>query len=214
MRRKRLFAFAVLSLTLALVLGGCFGNTWKVSFGNLENFDDWIFSPAGDYWDLIPGIGVKLNSTSMSSPVAFTGDFTMTVLFTLNTDEDETVYFGFYPGDSRAWTPSNAISSFFNHIGSEAGEAWWVDDIGTSNDNVVAESDTPLPSLLRKGPNTWKMIKKGDHIQIYVNFYKVADFTMTHCEAPYYYVVLYSEQGAGGDIIFNSVTVKYQGSIV
>ena len=132
----------------------------------------------------------------------------------MNTDEDETVYFGFYPGDSRAWTPSNAISNFFNDIGSEAGEAWWVDDIGITNDNVVAESGTPLPSLLRKGPNTWKMIKKGDHIQIFVNFYKVADFSMTHCAAAYYYVVLYSEQTAGGNIIFNSVTVKYQGSIV
>ena len=138
----------------------------------------------------------------------------MTVLFTLNKDEDETVYFGFYPGDSRAWAPSNAISSFFSGIGSEAGESWWVDDIGASNDRVVAETGTPLPSILRKGPNAWKMIKKGDHIQIYVNIYKVADFTMAHCAAAYYYVVLYSEQSAGGDIIFNSVTVKYQGSIV
>lgn len=212
--RNRLLAITMLSLSLILVLGGCFGNTWKVSFGQLDNYDDWIFSPSGDYWEHVPGIGVRLKGTTMSSPVAFTGDFTMTVLFTLYTDEDETVYFGFYPGDSRAWTPWNAISSFFNDIGSEAGESWWVDDIGTISANVVDESGMALPSLLRKGPNTWKMIKKGDQIQIYVNFYKVADFAMTECAAAYYNVVLYSDLGGGGDLIFNSVNVKYKGSII
>ena len=197
MSKKRLLALLLLSLSLTLALGGCFGNTWKVSFRALENFDDWTFAPAGDYWDLVPGIGVRLNGASMSSPVAFTGDFTMTVLFTLNTDEDNTVYFGFYPGDSRSWTPFNAISSFFDDIGSEEGEDWWVSDIGITNDYVADETDTPLPTLLRKGPNTWKMIKKGDHIQIFVNLYEVADFTMTHCDAAYYYVVLYSDPGEG-----------------
>jgi hypothetical protein len=212
--KNRLFALAVLALSLVLVSGGCFGNTWRVSFAQLDNYDDWIFSPSGDYWEHVAGIGVRLSGTTMSSPVAFTGDFTMTVLFTLNTDADETVYFGFYPGDSRAWTPSNAISSFFDDIGSETGESWWVDDIGSTFENVVAESGTSLPSLLRKGPNSWKMIKQGNHIQIFMNFYKVADFTMTHCAAAYYNVVFYSDLIGGGDLIFNSVKLQYKGSII
>lgn len=211
--KKKLMLTVLFCIMLPIIAGGCFSNIWRVSFGFLENYDDWTFSQVGDCWDHIPGLGVRLDGCTMSSPVSFTGDFTMSVLFTLNTDEIKKVYFGFYPGDSSDWPPDNAISSFFADVGLKA-EDWWVDDIGATSANILSIEDTELPSLLRKGPNVWKMVKTGNQIKIFVNFYKLADFTITRCEAASYKVAFYSEVSGGGDIVFNSATVRYKGSIL
>ena len=114
-------------------------------------------------------------------------------------------------GDNDEFYPTNFIYSTFSDIGAEGSEDWTVYERSALNHGKVDNST--LPTLLRKGINRWKLVKTGDNIKVYMNFFKVADFNLTVCTASMYYINLYSEQ-LGGDIVFNSIKVDYKGSIL
>lgn len=208
---KKAVLVPALAILLALVAGGCFGKVWKVSFAFPDNYSDWKQQNWSGSITSLPGLGVKLDAWSLSSPVAFDQDFTISVDFTLNTEEEQNVYFGILIGDDDEFYPDNYIYSVFSDIGTEEREDWFVKERSALEHGRVDNST--LPTLVRKGINRWRLQKTGDNIKVYVNFYKLADFNLTVCTASLYYINLYSEQ-LGGDIVFNSVKVDYKGSIL
>lgn len=210
MNRKYLL-IAALALVLAVASGGCYGKVWKVSFAFPANYSDWGQQGYGGSITSLPGLGVKLHSWALNSPVAFNQDFTVTVDFTLYTDEDEKVFFGILIGDDDKFYPTNYLYSTFSDIGEEDAEDWAVLENGTLDHGKV--DNGTLPTLMRIGFNRWKLVKTGNRIKVYMNFYKVADFNLSLCTAAYYYINLYSEQ-LGGDIVFNNIKVDYEGSII
>jgi len=211
--KSRLLVIAALAVVLSIALGGCFGNTWKVSFALPNNYSDWAQQDLLGSIESVPAFGVRLNKWALSSPVAFDEDFTITVNFSLITDADETALFGICVGDEKGFFPSNYIYSRFNNIGLEDFEDWWIEDDGASAVRPVDVIDSTLPTLLRKGPNIWRLVKTGNNIKVYVNLYKVADFPMANCAAAKYYINLYSDLTGGGDVIFTSIKVDYKGSM-
>lgn len=212
--KSRIFVIAALAVVLSIMTGGCFGNIWRVSFALPNNYSDWHQEDFGGELDSVTGIGVRLDEWALNSPVAFDEDFTITVNFILNTDADNTATFGICIGDGAGFFPSNYIYSRFSNLGYEDYEDWNVDDDGAGTVIQVEATDSTLPTLLRKGPNFWKLIKTGNNIKIFVNLYKVADFPLARCAAAKYFINLYSELTGGGDVIFTSVKVDYKGSIV
>lgn len=212
--KSRLITVAAIAVMLSISLGGCFGNTWTVSFAVPGNYDDWHQEDHGGGIEQLPGLGVRIDRWSLSSPVAFDGDFTVTAYFAMSTDADSTAILGICLGDSAGFYPANYIYSIFFDVGHEDYEDWWVEDDGSTNLKVGEVSDSTLPTLLRKGPNVWKLRKTGNNIKVYVNFFKVADFEMTNCAAAKYYINLYANLLGGGDLIFTGVKVDYKGSIV
>jgi hypothetical protein len=212
--KSRLIIVVALVAMLSLSLGGCFGNTWTVSFSVPSNYDDWHQEDHDGGLEQLPGIGVRIDRWSLSSPVAFDGDFTATVSFILNTDADSTAMLGICLGDTAGFYPANFIYSIFTDVGNEEYEDWWVEDDGPTNVKVGEVYDSTLPTLLRKGPNVWKLWKTGNNIKVYLNFFKVADFAMTKCVAAKYYINLYTNLLGGGDVIFTGVKVDYKGSII
>ncbi len=208
---RKVLLIAALALVLAITSGGCFGKSWKVSFAFPSNYSDWLQQDWGGSIASVPGLGVKLNAWALSSPVAFDQDFTITVNLTLNTAEDEEVYFGILIGDGVGFYPTNYLYSVFSDIGREGSEDWTVHERSAIQHGKVDNST--LPTLIRKSINIWRLEKTGSNIKVYMNLYKLADFDLTVCTAAFYNISLYSEQ-LGGDIIFNSVKVDYKGSII
>ena len=146
---RKVILISVLVLVLTLALGGCSGKLWRVSFAWPDNYSDWEQQDWGGSITSLPGIGVKLNAWAIGSPVAFDQDFTVTVDLTLNTAEDENVYFGIMIGDANEFHPANYIYSVFSEIGNEGREDWFVQERSALFHGKVDNST--LPSLIRKG---------------------------------------------------------------
>ena len=111
--KSRIFVIAALAVVLSVVLGGCFGNTWRVSFALPVNYSDWHQEDYDGELNSVSGIGVRLDKWALNSPVAFDEDFTVTVNFILNTDADNTATLGICVGDRAGFFPSNYIYSLF-----------------------------------------------------------------------------------------------------
>lgn len=210
----------VLLLTFAVVIAGCEEKTWSFDFTTASDADlaGWLMdenpgassiTPDPVYWDLVPGEGLLLSFYGAAAPFAFSGDFTMTVAFSLDVDSANQVYFEMYPGDERAWEPGNYILSAFDYVGLTGAEVWYV---GDNHEEVVNETGN-IPGLVRDGNNTWKLIKKGRSYQTWMNESMISSFTADNSSGSSYFPTLYAEQ-MGGTVYFKSVTVAYKGQLI
>lgn len=157
--------------------------------------------------------GLSLNYNGVSSPFAFTGDFTMFVEFSLIVDGINDVNFECYPADAQAWIPDNFIYSFFHYIGNAGLEEWYVDDTGPLNYLEIVYETGTVPELNRNGINTWKVVKNGNSFETWINSYMIASFNATFCQSSKYYLTLYSEL-SGGTIYFRNVKIDYNGEMI
>jgi len=217
LRQKRL-AVLVLAIAFALVCAGCEKTqTWAFDFTTAENVDDWNPEDIGEgSIELVPGKGLHLYRYSVCSPVAFTGDFTVTVDFSLDTLPDSYAYFELYLADGIYWEPENMIYCGFSNVGAEdADETWWVSDEGAggTENPIVSMPPGPVPYLDRNGTNTWQLVKTGDWYEIKLNGKRMTKFGSSYCRGDKYYVSLYAESDYG-DVYFRNVKVDYKGSMI
>lgn len=213
MKHSRLLMF-LLIVTVAVIGTSCGKKIYTFDFTTAANIDDWYLDDSfgGDY-ALIPGTGLELDHYGIASPKAFTGDFTMTVVFSLDVDEDNQVYFEIYPGDTKYWEPDNYIYSYFDYVGWLTEEEWDVEDVGPTDSDSIVDAIGTISDLDRKGENTWRLEKRGNSYKTYINDYKISDFSSTYCRGSKYYLSLYAYLD-GGNIYFKSVNVEYTGSMV
>lgn len=207
----------VLVLAFAMATAGCGEKTWSFDFTTATSLAGWALdenpgaSSLGDPdWDL-SGDGLELNKYGATAPVAFPGDFTMTVVFSLATDADSQLYFEANAIDELDFDDAvDYIQSEFNYVGLAGGEAWAVADGG----DEVLNSAGNIPGLVRNGENTFKLVKIGDAVETWMNGSKISDFEADSVGP--FFPMLYSElYGVDpGRICFESITVEYKGELI
>jgi len=78
---KRRLAVTIVAIALVLACAGCGKTeTWIFDFATASETEDWVHEEYDDgSATLVTDMGLKLDNHSVCSPVAFTGDFTVTV---------------------------------------------------------------------------------------------------------------------------------------
>jgi len=213
---KRRLAVTIVAIALVLACAGCGKTeTWIFDFATASETEDWVHEEYDDgSATLVTDMGLKLDNHSVCSPVAFTGDFTVTVDLFLDTDASNCAYFECYICDGQFWEPDNMIFSCFENIGTDDdGESLMVTDEGPDRRTEVAGGFGPIPNIVRKGDNVWKLSKTGDYYVISLNGYRIAKFVSKECRSDKYYIGLYG-YSYGGDVWFKKVKVDYKGSMI
>jgi hypothetical protein len=205
--RKRALLIAILMMT-CLLLAGC-ARTWFVDFTRLHSVDDWVkFGP----WSALPE-GLVLGGGYISSKVAFGGDFTLTVIFDLDVDDLlNRAEFAIWLSDGQTLTPDNYITCIGLGLGDPLEEEYTVRDYSQheTEERYIADYNAAFPGLIRQGLNTWKLIKEGKHIDIWMNGnVEVASFDIEHYEASYFYVNIHGDTEGAGILAFRSCKVVY-----
>ncbi|MBP7110451.1 MAG: hypothetical protein KBB09_02625, partial [Firmicutes bacterium] len=180
---------------------------------NLDEGAAALISPDGGF-QLISGQGLYLDYIGVSSPYAFTGDFTMEVLFSLAVDSTNTFSMQLYPGDTQISWPDNYVYTDFYGMGKVGNESWYVDENHLNNYITIVSQTGTIPGLNRTGDNTWKIIKQGNYYEVWMNGSQICGFTATICAGSKYYMTLYAEHGLNGLLYFKRVTVSFDGQMV
>jgi len=209
----RRLMLSMLILVLIVSISGC-ERTWVYDFVE-QGMGDWeseeISEIPGEGQKLLsPGTGLVLSNYTASTPVAFGGDLTLEVDFTLDVTSDAFAHFEIYIADGTVWRPENYIHSMFDTIGKTEMEYWQVSDFGSTGKEEEGSGET-MTDLDRQGPNTFKLIKVGDSYEIHMNSQTLAIFNAQYCRSDYYYLTLSANLEGGGSVVFNDVRVKYNG---
>lgn len=218
MRFLRTLSIVFILIFSMLMLSGCGGEVWSFDFttASPSQLDDWFIDSFSGTVNYTPD-GAVLDDQGIASPVSFDGDWTMSVVFDLDVDDFNTVYFELFPGSSQGWEPNDYIYSYFDYVGmtDDDWEEWYVDDTGDSASNwtVWEDEEGVIPGLNRDGENTWKITKSGDHYTTYMNSSRLSSFTADYCDGSEdFFLNIYAELD-GGSVTFKSVEVKYKGSM-
>jgi len=194
--------------------------TWDYAF-DAANYDiadwyiDWQFSY--DYTE-DPEIGtggLYFDNLLLTSKASFTGDFIMEVDFTLDCEADRTVELELYPSDGWEWEQTNHLQTWFSNLGEnvDLAESFGVQDNGPLGWNTPADGgEMALSGFVRKGPNTWKIKKVGNQVEMWINTFKYASFTAQYYDPSHNHLSLYAESG-GGTVLFKGITVQYNGTM-
>lgn len=205
--RKRALLVAIMMIA-CLLLAGC-GRTWLVNFTKSHPIDDWF---KVGIWSSLPE-GLVLEGGYISSPVAFGGDFTLTVIFDLDVDDlFNRAEFAIWLSDGHSLTPDNYITCVGRGLGDPIDEEYSVRDYSQHEieERYIADEDAAFPGLIRQGRNTWKLIKEGEHIDIWMNGnVEVVSFDIEHYEASYFYINIHGDIEGEGLLAFQSCKVVY-----
>lgn len=213
MKYSRLILAVLLMAASSMVLSGCGGKTWSFNFdtATVDQLNSWFIDSFGgtvSYDD-----GAVLDGEGIASPVSFDGDWTMSVTFDLDVDDDDNVYFELFPGDTQGWEPDNYIWSYFDYVGWLTEEEWYVDDTGETDYDWVVDDVGNIPGIRRTGSNTWKIVKTGRNFKTYMNGTRLCSFNAVYCDTSEdFFLNIYAELD-GGELTFRSVEVKYKGNM-
>ena len=215
MKTKRVFV-CIFIILFIFSLSGC-GKTWFMSFTNGTSIADWHIDDWGGSY-IHDNLGLRIDYLGFISPFAFTGDFTLTVVFTLDTAPDRTVDFeiGLYD-DISVPLSNNIINNHFNNAGNIAFEYIGVSELGPSIDpdwNYTITQSAEIPGLNRSGRNTYKLVKKGDDISITINNTAIANFTMGYYESSNFAILLGADASNDGVVFFETIKVNYSGDLI
>lgn len=202
-------AFLLMLAVAFTVLPGC-GRVWFVEFRNTASLDSWVTHE--DY--SIDTLGLVMDDEGIvTSPVAFNGDFTVTVVFELFVDSvANRAAFAIWLSDSQLAIADNYITNFARGLGKLSDEEYGVQDfcVDDLSHPYVVNLDAEYPGLNRNGTNTWKLFKDGDHVLITMNeTTTVADFDISHYSDDIFFINLHGDLSGAGILRFKSVRVVY-----
>jgi len=217
----RILALMV-ALALMLTLAGCKGSyffSFKVE-QSLENYSGtwYAVGEEDDKYFFQPG-GANFQDSCFTSPKRFSGDFTLTVKFTLFADLTHRYSFGvalssgyFYepdPQDVLVWGVSNA--------GAE--DDYIVDDKNDHGGFVrYSQEKAPVPGLVKDGYNEFVLTKTGDHFNMELNDELIAAFNFEYYESKWFIPTIYAYPQDAANTTYGftleSVRVDYDGSIM
>lgn len=206
-----IYAFALLMM---LSLAGC-SRIWFFDFTGGASISDWHIDDWGGSYTR-DDQGLKIDYLGFFTPFAFTGDFTLTVVFTLDTTSEETTDFeiGLYDNIGTAIS-DNIVNNHFNNIGNTAFEYIGVSELGPSIDpdwNYTVTEYVEIPGIIRDGRNTYTLAKTGDDIEIKINGAGIADFTMGFYESDRFVIMIGCDPSDDGVVCFETIKVQYNGN--
>ncbi len=214
MKSLRIAAIALLMLSI-IILGGCREQgTWTVDFTDVTNIDDWEIW--GDYSIGTDGLWLD-NESEVNAPVAFSGDFTLTLSFTLATKVDGYGYMELF--FTQDWDEDFWSGVFFNDFSSNSTieyGAYEHDNIHDLSRDLFIDEDM-ITSLDRNGNNVMEVVKLGNHFTVFLNDIQIFAYNQDdYYESNYYCPALYSDDwdNITNSIFYKDITVEYNGTKV
>ena len=206
-------ALAATLILACITLAGC-ARVWSVDFTDPNPIDDWYEEgPVETGPD-----GLIMEGGFVSSPVAFDGDFTVTVIFDLDVDTLlNRANFAIWLSDGPSISPDNYINCVGRGLGNPPDEEYAVRDYTESEltDRYIVDEDAAFPGLIRQGRNTWKLVKKGEHITITMNGDTlVASFDIEHYAASQFMINIHGDFTGDGFLAFRSIKVVYYNNMI
>lgn len=201
---------AVVGIVLILSLSGC-GKTWAVTFTTTTDLDTWAkqdwFTP---YTLQLFADGMYLDGKICIGPYGFSGNFTETITFNLDTMVANTVpMIEFTLSDGLLAPVSDFVQAIFNHVGDIGIETYGFYETG-----ATMNSGTEIPSLNRDGSNTFKLVKTGDNIKMYMNDTILCDYDLVGCTLTNFYPYLNVNAADSSQIRITGISFKYRGNMI
>lgn len=201
----------LLILILILGLQGC-TRTWFVNFTTADDIDDW------NKQDWLPPYTCELNSDGLfldgkvvTAPVGFNGDLTLIILFNLKTSVSSTVpYLNLVISGGGDAPYSEYISSIFLDLGNPSSESY---SVSSASPPLLLAAGEAIPEMERTGLNTYKLVKKGSNIKVYINGQIICDEVDTSYSNDWYFPVLDINTDGTDQVVFKSIKVIYSGDI-
>ncbi len=204
----------IMSVILLMTsLAGC-SRIWFFGFTSGMSISDWHIDDWGGSYTH-DDKGLMINYLAFFTPFAFTGDFTLTLVFTLDTTSESTADFeiGLYDQISTQIS-DNIVNNHFNNVGDTALEYIGISEFGPSTDpawNLTMTEYVEIPGIIRDGRNTYTLVKTGDDINIMIIGAEIAYFTMGLYESDRYVIMIGCDQSDDGIVYFETIKVQYTG---
>lgn len=202
-------AFAM--ITVAALLPGCM-NIWEVDFRKSKETDlaDW-----GGYssWSLNdePGFGLIVQENHITTSFGFPSDFRMELLMDIYADWLDTADFSIWAGDDDGESPTNKVVCDFKVAGDENNEAVEIEEDGIGLRNLPTK--TSIPGF-KKGKNTYRMSRTGDHVKITLNSAVIAEFDALYFDPAASFFSFETGEYSNVQVHFLKIEVSYEGALV
>ncbi len=200
-------------IIFAVFQSGC-RTTWSLDFTEAieEDLADW-----GGYssWALDdpPGSGLQVEEYYVLSPIGFSADFTLTLDMWMDIDDSNSADFRIWIGDDESDYPEHYITCEFEQAGDEINEEVLIHEDGVGLDFRDIDTLEPIPGI-KNGTNTFKLIRRGDHIRITMNGAELADFDAIYFNPPACFVGFVTDDTSSQDVYYRKISVSYAGDPV
>lgn len=207
MKYLRMLAIGIV-LLVAVSSTGCKFWTWAYDFTAPEaTLEDWYCDYGGEYE--LDESGLSMKHTTISTPVYFIGDFTVTITFDLDVDEDNRARIDVYLGEDILWSSDDGIYVDLWCIGDQESEGWMIEEWDTNN-TLYYYDDGPIGPLVYQGENTLKFIKCGDVYTFFINGAKMYTIEAKYADLSESFITIWTGQGQLGNLTIKNVEVKYE----
>lgn len=206
MKYLRLLAIAIV-LLVAISSSGCKFWTWAYDFtAPGATLEDWYCSYSGEYE--LDEDGLAMRHISISPPVYFIGDFTVTVVFDLDVDEESNARFELGLSEDVLWNGDGFYIDMWC-MGDPEDEGWLIEEWDSDN-YVYYEEVGPIGPVIYNGENIVKMTKCGDTYTFFLNGAKMYSMTAKYADLDEAFVNLWTGQSELGNLLIKNVEVKYE----
>ncbi len=206
-------AILISTIVLLLVLSsGCMPKKWSYDFTSATaTLEDWYAKLFNTY--RLDDDGLCLSKATITTPVYFTGDISIKIVFELDVSEATTGSLELGISDDKDWGGNNKTWATLFDIGNEADEYWKLGDYGSGDqsDHVFNE---PIPNLDRDGSNVLEFKRIGTKVSLKINGDIVDEIDLVYFDinTDRFFPTL-SAEGAIGTITFKSFEVSYSGEV-
>ncbi len=207
MKHLRMLAIAAI-LLIAVSSSGCLMWTWTYDFTASDAaIEDW-YSNYGSYEFVDDGL--TMSHMSLTTPVYFIGDFTMTAVFVLDVDEDNHARLEIGLGDGINWSFDNGFYVDLWCLGSTENEGWLIEEWDHDN-YVYYQEQGPIGPIYYQGENVIKLAKCGSTFTFFLNGVKMYTMVAKYADMNETFVTIWSGQGELGRLTYKRIEVKYEG---
>lgn len=211
---QKRFLLILLAIVMAIYLQGCDkANVWFEDFMSLANLDEWLIEQDAPYISTLDAEGLYIDGNKLTGPYGFSGDFVMTVVFTLNPPEGKYVnYFSISLTDGTTSPNEEIIKVAFMNVGDETKEHF---SLIEEDPYVPLASTTGIAFINRDGLNTFVLTKEGNNLKIDMNTNQVCSvFYSSYTNSVSFPVLYLNDQMDERILLIKSIEVEYEGDVV
>lgn len=213
MRRMKT-ALLILIVVAILSLTGCTDSgPWFVDFTTLADLDEWLIETDAPFISTIDAEGLYIDGNRLTAPYGFSGDFVMTVEFTLNPQVGKYVNnFSISLTDGTTAPNEEIIRVSFMNVSDDTIEHF---SLIEEDPYVELASATGIAGINRTGLNTFILTKEGNNLKIHMNTTQVCSVIYSSYSNSASFPVLYlNDQMDERIILIESIKVEYEGDKV
>ncbi len=211
MRLSRIMAISFLIL-LAAFGTGCLNKTWSYDFTDPSaDISDWYYDDSDGVYDL-DEYGLSMSHVAITTPVNFTGDFSVNVRFNLDVDLDSHARLIIAIEDDVLWSENHKIEADFWCLGDADWSEGW--DFGefTEEDDAFWQLYGPISGIEYDGENNMVLEKNGNTYTLSLNGRKLRSFDASYYDGTENFFSIWTGEN-GGEISILEVVIKHDGGI-